>query len=107
METSFVDKLSNLDIKELADGIAFKVRVQPRSSRNAINGVMGDSLKINLTSPPVDGEANAACIAFIATLMSLPKNAVNIAGGQKNRSKIIKITGIDKNNFLANLSAYI
>lgn len=106
-KTSFIDNLSDLDIKELADGIAIKVRVQPRASKNAVMGIMGDSLKINLTSPPVDGEANAACIAFIAAILNLPKSVVNLTGGQKNRSKVIKITGIDKNKFLATLSTYI
>lgn len=107
MKTSRTANVSELDIRELPDGIAFKVRVQPRSSKNAITGIMGDSLKINLTSPPVDGEANAACLAFFAAYMGLPKSAVSIIGGQKNRSKIIKITGVDKNNFLNNLSGGI
>lgn len=107
MKTSRTLNVGELDIKELPDGIAFKVRVQPRSSKNAITGMMGDSLKINLTSPPVDGEANAACLAFLATYMGLPKNTVSIIGGHKNRAKIIKITGVDKNIFLNKLSAGI
>lgn len=106
-KTSLTINVSDLDITELSDGIVFKVRVQPRSSKNAITGIMGDSLKINLTSPPVDGEANAACQAFIAAHMGLSKSAVSIIGGQKNRSKIIKIAGITKNDFLNNLSADI
>ena len=106
-KTSLAINVSELDIKELSDGIAFKVRVQPRSSKNAIAGMMGDSLKINLTSPPVDGEANTACLAFFAAHVGLPKSAVSIIGGHKNRSKIIKISGIAKNDFLNNLSAGI
>ncbi|WP_425061060.1 hypothetical protein SCACP_18300 [Sporomusa carbonis] len=98
---------SSLDIKELHDGIAFKVRIQPRSSRNMIAGIMGDAIKINLTSPPVDGEANAACTTFIAGLLNVPKSTVSIIHGQKNRLKIIKIAGIDKNKFLTAMSAYI
>lgn len=98
---------NQLDIKELPDGIAFKVRVQPRSSKNAIAGIMGDSLKINITSPPVDGEANAACIAFFANIFSVGKSTVLITGGHRSRLKIIKVAGLDKNKFLAVLSAYI
>ncbi len=96
-----------LDIKELSDGIAFRVRVQPRSSKNAVAGIMGDCLKINLTSPPVEGAANAACTTFIAALLDVPKSAVYITNGQKNRSKVIKVTGIDKARFLKILSPYI
>lgn len=97
----------SLDIKVLPDGIAVRVRVQPRSSKNAVAGILGNSLKLNLTSPPVDGAANAACLAFFAELMHLPKSAVSITSGQANRQKVIKLTGVDKNNFLAVLSAYI
>ncbi|WP_371369284.1 hypothetical protein SRRS_25180 [Sporomusa rhizae] len=99
--------LSSLDIKEVSNGIAFRVRVQPRSSKNTISGLMGDMLKINLTSPPVDGEANTACIAFFANLLSVSKSQVTITTGQKNRSKIIKITGMDKDDFLRVLASYI
>lgn len=98
---------NQLDIKELPDSITFKVRVQPRSSKNAIAGIMGDSLKINITSPPVDGEANSACIAFFASLFNVGKSAVLITGGHKSRLKIIKVAGVDKNKFFAVLAAYI
>lgn len=99
--------LSALDIKEVSNGVAFRVRVQPRSSKNTIAGLMGDMLKVNLTSPPVDGEANTACITFFANLFSVSKSQVTITTGQKNRSKIIKITGIDKDDFLRTLASYI
>lgn len=94
-------KLSELDCREAAGGITVKVRVQPRASRNAINGLSGDSLKLALTSPPVEGAANAACIKFFATLCGVAKSQVVIAGGQKSREKIIAVTGIDKAGFFA------
>lgn len=97
----------SLDIKELPDGIAVRVRIQPRSSKNAVAGIMGDCLKINLTSPPVDGAANAACTTFIANLFNVAKSSVSIITGQKNRLKIIKVTGINKESFFAILSHYI
>jgi uncharacterized protein (TIGR00251 family) len=100
-------KLDILDIKELPDGISFKVRVQPRSSKNAISGIIGDSIKLNLTSPPVDGEANAACVAFVASLFRVAKTSVVITSGQKSRSKVVKVIGLDKNIFFNVLAAYI
>ncbi|WP_094602688.1 hypothetical protein SPSIL_025040 [Sporomusa silvacetica DSM 10669] len=92
-----------LDIRELPDGIAFKVRVQPRASKNMVVGIMGDCLKIKLTSPPVDGAANAACIAFIASILDVAKSSVVIINGQNNRLKVIKVTGIDKKKFFTML----
>ncbi|TWH49057.1 DUF167 domain-containing protein [Sporomusa sp. KB1] len=92
-----------LDIRELPDGIAFKVRVQPRASKNMVAGIMGDCLKIKLTSPPVDGAANAACTAFIAGILDVAKSSVVITTGQNSRLKVIKVTGIDKKKFFTML----
>lgn len=40
--------------------VIFQVRVQPRSSRNAMAGEFQGALKIRLTAPPVDDRANEA-----------------------------------------------
>lgn len=98
---------NTLDIKELPDGIAFKVRVQPRSSKNTVAGIMGDYLKINLTAPPVDGAANAACTAFIASFLAVPKSSVVITNGPNSRLKVIKVTGMDKMRFFTMLARAI
>jgi len=98
---------TGLDIKELADGVAVKVRVQPRSSRNTVAGIYDNSLKVCLTSPPVEGEANQACINFFANLFQVAKNKVCITAGHKTRNKIIKISGIDKRRFIFTLQNFI
>lgn len=85
---------AGLSIHQLPDGISMKVRVQPRASRNKIAGMYGDSLKVVLTSPPVDGEANQACIDFFAKVFALPKTDISIIAGHKNRNKTIKVRGL-------------
>ena len=74
-------------IKDHAEGLVLSVWVQPKASRNAIQGVHGEALKIALTAPPVDGAANKACIAFLAKKLGLAKSAVAIVSGQTSRSK--------------------
>ena len=53
-----------IPIRDTDKGATFAVRVQPRASRNAIAGEMGDALKLALTAPPVEGKANEACVEF-------------------------------------------
>jgi uncharacterized protein (TIGR00251 family) len=72
-------------------GVAFKVHVQPRSSRNQVVGAHGDALKVKLTAPPVEGAANAACIAFMAGVLDVPKSAVSIITGMTGRRKTLLI----------------
>lgn len=98
--------VSKLDMKDLGDGVAVKVKVQPRASKTAIVGMHGDSLKISLTSPPVDGEANDACIALFAKLLRVPKSKVLILTGQKSRIKVIKITDVAMQKFIDTITDY-
>ena len=72
-------------------GLAFRVHVQPRSSRNQVVGVHGDALKVKLTAPPVEGAATAACIAFLADALDLPKSSLSIVAGHTGRRKTIAI----------------
>ena len=55
-----------LRVTAVAGGCRFGVRVQPRAARNEIVGVQDAALKVRLTAPPVEGQANAALVAFLA-----------------------------------------
>jgi uncharacterized protein (TIGR00251 family) len=81
-------------IQESAAGVTFAVKVHPRARKNAITGESGDALKLSLTSPPVEGRANDACIEFFAKLLKVPRSSVTIASGQSSRDKVIRVGGI-------------
>jgi uncharacterized protein len=81
-------------IRENADGVSFAVRVHPRAKKNAITGELSDALKVSLTTPPIDGRANKACIEFFAKLLNVPRSSVTIASGQTSRNKVIRVAGL-------------
>ena len=85
-----------LRIKETENYVTFSVRVQPRSSKNEICGIYGDAIKIKLTSPPVEGEANEGLIKFLSDILKISKGQIEIISGHKSRTKSIKITGVTK-----------
>ena len=70
------------------------VRVVPRSSRSEIVGEHDGALKIKLTSPPVDGAANAELIALIAKKLGVPRSDVEITSGESSKTKQLRITGV-------------
>jgi hypothetical protein len=67
--------------------------VHPGARRNGVTGVHGDAVKIALTTPPVDGRANEALIAYLADSLRLPKASVTLVTGATSRSKLLRITG--------------
>jgi len=71
--------------------LVFKVHIQPRSAGNQIAGVREDAVKIRLTAPPVDGEANRACIKFLAKQLNVAKSDLEIISGAGSRSKKIRV----------------
>lgn len=83
-------------LREGAGFLELDVRVAPRSSRDAVLGVHDGALKIALSAPPVDGEANAALVAFFAKALRVPKSAVVLVRGERGRSKTLRIADVDR-----------
>jgi uncharacterized protein len=78
-----------------SDGaVTFAVKVHPRARKNAITGELGDALKLSLTSPPIDGRANQACIEFFAKLLKVSRSSVTIASGHSSRNKVVRVAGL-------------
>ena len=82
-------------ITDTASGARIDIRVAPRSSRDAVLGEHAGALKIALTAPPVDGEANAALIAFLAKKLGVSAQQVRIVFGERGKMKRIEVDGID------------
>lgn len=93
-----------IPLNESSAGVTFAIKVQPRAKKNAITGMLGGSLKIFLTAPPVDGKANEACIEFFAKLLKVPRSSVTIAAGQTSRNKVIRVAGLSAKEVEARLS---
>lgn len=81
-------------IEAAPKGLYLRVRLQPRSSRNAIDGVQGDCLRLRLTAPPVEDTANKALIEFLSDLLNIKKSSIEIDSGHKSREKRVRIDGL-------------
>jgi uncharacterized protein (TIGR00251 family) len=97
--------LDDLHLRETAGGVAFSVHVQPRASRNELCGMQGNELKVRLTSPPVEGEANKLCIEFFAKLFGVAKSRIRIIAGEKSRHKTVLVIDYARKELLARLNA--
>ena len=89
------DERTPFAISERSDGVVrFSVRVQPRASRSAIEGVHGDALRVRLSAPPVDGAANDALVELLARELGVAKRDVRVIAGAASRSKVIEVDGV-------------
>ncbi len=86
-------------VQTLPNGaLLLKIIVQPRASKNEITGLHNDALKLRLTTPPIEGRANKAVIAFLAKRLHLPKSSISIKSGLQNRNKQLLILGCKEEN---------
>ncbi len=89
------------------DGVLLNVYVQPRASRDAFVGIHGESLKLVVTSPPVDGKANGRVIKILAKLFHISKGSIILLHGQQSRHKRLLLSGLGIDDVLPVLSAVI
>ena len=80
--------------------VTLVVRLTPRGGRDAAEGWAQDGdgrpyLKVRVASPPVEGAANAALIAFVAKTLKVPRSAVRLAAGETSRLKRLELDGVD------------
>ena len=69
------------------------VRVQPRSSRNAVEGVRDGRLRIRTTAAPADGKANKAAVRLIADYLGVAPSRVKLVRGMTQRNKQFIVEG--------------
>jgi uncharacterized protein (TIGR00251 family) len=86
--------IAHLAIRESSEGCTLPVRVHPGARRNAIAGVHDGALKVSLTTPPTDGRANQALVAFLAAELHIPRARVTLLTGAASRSKSLRIAGL-------------
>jgi hypothetical protein len=67
--------------------------VHPGAKRNEITGTHDGAVKISLTTPPTDGRANQALIAFLAARLKVPRASITLLTGATSRSKTLRIAG--------------
>ena len=71
-----------------------EVRVQPKASSNRMTVVEG-RIKVYVTAAPEKGRANKAVIEVLARELGVPKSVVSIKSGERSRTKLIEVEGLD------------
>jgi uncharacterized protein len=94
-----------VDFRDTEDGLTLRVRVQPRSSKDALAGEREGALVVRLKAPPVDGAANEALARFLGKALDVAPSAVRVVAGTSGRNKLVAVSGISVATARARLSA--
>lgn len=78
-------------LKKEGEDLLLRLFLQPKASQNQFIGQYGDELKITITAPPIDGQANAHLIKFLSKQFNVSKNAVSVEKGKQSRHKLVRI----------------
>ncbi|EPS58922.1 hypothetical protein M569_15890, partial [Genlisea aurea] len=71
--------------------VAISVHAKPGSRLAAITDMNDEALELQIDAPAKDGEANAALVEFISSVVGVKRRQVSIASGSKSREKIVVI----------------
>lgn len=74
-------------LQQQGENMLLTVHVQPNAARTELVGLHGESLKVRLHAPPVDGQANAELCRFIADVFGVRRQAVTVLSGASSRQK--------------------
>ncbi len=87
--------MEKIPYKKIKGGIVIEVKVEPRSSKKGITGVMDNVLKVKLTAPPVEGEANEQLVEVISDATGVRKSNIRIVRGHSSKRKVVEIKGVE------------
>jgi uncharacterized protein (TIGR00251 family) len=87
-----IDALLRGAVQRSGEGLlVVSVRVQPRSSKKAVEGVKDGALRVKLTAPPAEGEANAQLVEVLSKELGIRKSAITIIKGHSSRDKLVEV----------------
>ncbi len=69
------------------------VRLTPRASAERIGGAADGTLRVAVTAPPVDNQANEALLRLLAKQWRLPRRDLSVVAGVKSRNKVVFVAG--------------
>jgi uncharacterized protein len=93
------------------DGVRVAIRLSPRAKSDRLRGIAGTAeggraIKVSVTPPARDGQANEALLQLLARTWHLPRRNLSIVAGATSRNKTVRVTG-EPDRLIAKLSADI
>lgn len=73
--------------------LTLRIHVQPGARQTGWAGRHGEAFRLRISARAVEGQANDACVAFLAAAAGVPRSAVSLVHGARSREKLFRIEG--------------
>ena len=92
-------------LEDRGDHLRLRLKVQPRARRDEVVGPTPEGfLKVRLTAPPVEGQANRRLLQFLAQVLRLSPRQLELISGEKSHRKVVRVTGLSAEEGQARLT---
>ncbi len=71
-----------------------ELKTIPNAPRDELAGWLGDTLKVKVHAPALEGRANDALLDFLAHKLGVHRRAVTLVRGDKSRHKVVRLAGL-------------
>ncbi|MBC8506491.1 MAG: DUF167 domain-containing protein [Anaerolineales bacterium] len=77
-------------------GSALGIRVIPRATRNEIVEILHDgTIRVRLKAAPREKEINQTLADFLASVLDIPRERIEVVGGSGGRDKLVSVLDMD------------
>ncbi|KAK9516101.1 hypothetical protein VZT92_024059 [Zoarces viviparus] len=77
--------------RDKSGSVSIVVHVKPGSKHSGVTEVSSEAVGVAVAAPPMDGEANAELLRYLAQVLDLKKSRVSLDKGSRSRDKLIKV----------------
>ncbi|XP_060210561.1 uncharacterized protein LOC132637490 isoform X2 [Lycium barbarum] len=74
--------------------VAITIHAKPGSKQATVTDMNEDAVGVQIDAPAKDGEANAALLDYISSVVGVKKRQVSIGSGSKSRDKVIIVEDV-------------
>lgn len=92
-----------LEIRAETDAVVFWIHVSPRARRAGVGGARNGALRVAVSAPPVEGQANEACVAALARALGMARGRIELDPGSRSRRKRVLVRTDDPKEAVARL----
>jgi uncharacterized protein len=96
---------AEMDLHLEGNTVTFWLRAKPRSSRQRLSTDAAGELRLEIHAAATEGQANEACVEFLARALRLPKSSISVVSGERSKRKLMRVVATNAEQVMSQLQA--